>query len=52
MQKAVWDLDIPDPSKVLLLDKIAEYEFRVVEGSDPYLQIEAMLAQFYKVGGK
>ncbi len=50
VQKSVWDLKIPDSAKVYLLDKIAEYEFRVVEGSDPYLQIEAMLAQFYKVG--
>jgi replication factor C small subunit len=46
MSKHVWDLELPDESKVMLIDKIGEYEFRIVEGSDEFLQIEALLAQF------
>lgn len=46
ISKHVWDLDIPEESKIWLMDKVGEYEFRLVEGSDEYLQIEALLAQF------
>jgi replication factor C small subunit len=50
IQKCVWDLEIPEEAKVDLLDKVGEYEFRIVEGSDEFLQMEALLAQFYKLG--
>lgn len=49
IQKNVWKLNIPDEKKIELVDKIGEYEFRLVEGSDPYLQLEALLAQFAKI---
>lgn len=49
ISKNVWDLNIENKRKIELLDKIGEYEFRIVEGSDEYLQIEALLAQFAKV---
>ena len=45
LQKTVWDLDLTDRQKVTLIDKCAECEFRMVEGSDAYLQLEAFLAQ-------
>lgn len=48
IQKNVWSLNIKDEKKIDLVDKIGEYEFRLVEGSDPYLQLEALLAQFAK----
>ena len=52
ISKHVWDLEIPDESKIWMMDKIGEYEFRLVEGSDEYLQIEALLAQFMLVKKK
>ncbi len=48
ISKYVWDLNIDNRKKIELIDKIGEYEFRIVEGSDEYLQIEALLAQFAK----
>ncbi|MFW6449822.1 MAG: replication factor C small subunit [Nanoarchaeota archaeon] len=46
IQKEVWNLKIPERKKVELVDKCGEIEFRMVEGSDEFLQLEALLAQF------
>ncbi|MEM4248570.1 MAG: replication factor C small subunit [Candidatus Nanoarchaeia archaeon] len=46
INKQVWDSDIPSSQKIWLIDKIGEYEFRIIEGADEFLQIEALLAQF------
>ncbi len=46
IQKAVWDLDIDGKKKVCLIDKCGEIEFRMVEGADEFIQLEALLAQF------
>jgi replication factor C small subunit len=46
INKHVWDMDIPDSQKIWLIDRIGEYEFRIVEGADEFLQIESLLAQF------
>ncbi len=46
IQRAVWDLDIPARAKVMLVDKCGEIEFRMTEGSDEFLQLEALLASF------
>lgn len=44
--KEVPTLPIPDREKVELIDKIGEYNFRVVEGANERIQLEALLAQF------
>ena len=44
IQKEIWNLDIEDCKKVQLIDKCGEIEFRMVEGSDEYLQLECFLA--------
>lgn len=49
VQKEIWDLDIDARQKVALIDKCGEIEFRLVEGSDEYLQLEALLAQICAV---
>jgi replication factor C small subunit len=49
ISKHVWDMKIPEASKVWLMDKIGEYEFRIVEGSDEFLQVESLIAQFMLV---
>lgn len=49
IQKEIWDLDVSARQKVFLIDKCGEIEFRLVEGSDEYLQLEALLAQICAV---
>ncbi|MDD5417911.1 MAG: replication factor C small subunit [Candidatus Nanoarchaeia archaeon] len=47
MQSVIIDYEgIEDVKKLEMIDKIAECEFRLVEGADPYIQIQALLAQF------
>ena len=50
MQKEVWNLNIDDSIKVKLIEKIGETEFRLVEGSDEFVQLEALLASFVITG--
>lgn len=49
IQKEVWNLNINDREKIKLIDKCGEIEFRMVEGSDEFLQLEALLANFIGV---
>jgi len=44
IQKEVWNLSIDNRAKVALIDKCGEIEFRMVEGSDEFIQLEALLA--------
>ncbi len=46
IEKAVWELPISERKKVELIDRCGEIEFRMTEGSDEYLQLEALLAYF------
>ncbi|MBR9707054.1 MAG: hypothetical protein GOV15_01325, partial [Candidatus Diapherotrites archaeon] len=39
-------LEMDDRTKVELVDKIGEYNFRLVEGANERIQLEALLAQF------
>ncbi len=48
----IYDLAIPDESKVKLIEKAGETEFRLIEGSNAHIQLEALLAQFALEGGK
>ena len=50
VQKEVWQLSLNDKQKVQLIDKCGEVEFRIVEGSDEYLQLESFLAFVCLVG--
>jgi replication factor C small subunit len=52
IQREIWNLEIDDKKKVELVDKCGEIEFRMVEGSDEYLQLESFLAFITLVGGK
>lgn len=42
----IWNLEIDNRQKIKLIDKCGEAEFRMVEGADEFLQLEALLAQF------
>jgi len=51
IQKEIWEVDLDDKDKVKLIDRCGEAEFRMVEGSDEYLQLEALLAHFAALKG-
>ena len=48
IQKEIWNLNLKDNEKINLVDKCGEIEFRMVEGSDEYLQLESLLANFVR----
>ena len=48
--REVVNLEIPEAKKVVLVDKIGEYDFRLVEGANEHIQIEALLAQIMLLG--
>ena len=50
MQKEIWNLTIEPEIKVKLTEKTGEAEFRIVEGSDPFIQLQALLASFVLAG--
>jgi len=49
---AIMDLDIPEEFKAELIERIGEAEFRLVEGSNDRIQIEAFLAHAALLGKK
>jgi replication factor C small subunit len=52
IHQSIFDLSIPDESKIKLIEKTGETEFRLIEGSNAHIQLEALLAHFAHEGGK
>ena len=52
IQQEILNLDIDNEKKMLLMEKCGEIEFRMTEGSDEFIQLEALLSQFALYGGK
>src|SRR4030042_3577488 len=50
IQKEIWNLQIDNELKVRLTEKTGEIEFRLVEGSDEFVQLESLLASFVLAG--
>jgi replication factor C small subunit len=50
IQREIWNLQIEPEIKVKLTEKTGEAEFRIVEGSDEFIQLEALLASFVLAG--
>ncbi len=48
----VFNLSIPDLTKVQLVDHIGETEFRLVEGSSQRIQLESLIAHFVLIGNQ
>ncbi|QZA89751.1 hypothetical protein K0C01_03835 [Salinarchaeum sp. IM2453] len=44
LHRSVWDLDLDEQTTVHLMDRMGETEYRIVEGADERIQLEAMLA--------
>jgi replication factor C small subunit len=45
IHRQIYSLDIPEEVKIKLIDKCGEYDFRISEGGNELIQIEAFLAQ-------
>ena len=50
MHRSVRDLEIPDKIKVQMIEKLAEADFRLSEGANARIQIEAVIANFAVLG--
>lgn len=50
IQKEIWNLTIEPELKVKLTEKAGEIEFRIVEGADPFVQLQSLLASFLLAG--
>jgi replication factor C small subunit len=50
IQKEIWNLTVEPDLKVKLTEKTGETEFRIVEGADPFIQLQALLASFVLAG--
>ena len=50
IQKEIWNLSIDPELKVRLTERTGEIEFRLVEGSDEFIQLESLLASFVMAG--
>jgi len=52
IQAEILNLDIDDKKKMVLIDKCGEAEFRMTEGSDGFIQLEALLSQVVLINVK
>ncbi|HLC72704.1 MAG TPA: replication factor C small subunit [Candidatus Nanoarchaeia archaeon] len=50
LQKEIWNLQVEPEVKVRLTEKTGETEFRMIEGSDEFVQLQALLASFVLAG--
>lgn len=46
IQSEIINLDMEDKRKMQLIDKCGDIEFRLIEGSDEFVQLEALLSNF------
>ncbi|MDP3765327.1 MAG: replication factor C small subunit [Nanoarchaeota archaeon] len=52
IQSEILNLNIDNEKKMILMEKCGEIEFRMTEGSDEFIQLEALLSQFCLYGQK
>ncbi len=50
IQHEIWNLPVENALKVKLTEKTGDIEFRIVEGSDEFIQLESLLASFVLAG--
>ncbi len=46
IHRQIYSLEIPEEAKVQMIEKTGEYEYRISQGGNELIQIEALLAQF------
>lgn len=52
IQKEVWNIEIDAKKKMKMIEKCGEIEFRLSEGSDEFIQLEALLGYFGLLGSE
>ena len=52
IHRQIYGLNLPEEAKIKLVESLGEYEFRISEGADSLIQLEAFLAQLAVYGGK
>jgi len=52
IHQSIFDLALPEETKVKLIEKAGEIEFRLIEGSNAHIQLEALLANFVLEGSR
>ncbi|MCD6409236.1 MAG: replication factor C small subunit [Candidatus Verstraetearchaeota archaeon] len=52
IHREIFELDIPEDSKVELADIVGEIEYRIIEGSDDEIQLNNLLAKLVYFGRK
>jgi replication factor C small subunit len=44
LHRSIWEFDVPDEQAVRILDRVGETDYRITEGANERIQLEAMLA--------
>ena len=52
IQKEIWNLEVEDLKKLEMIKQCGEVEFRMIEGSDEFIQLEALISSFVLVNSK
>ena len=52
VHREIFNLKLPEEAKVKLLDKVGEFDFRLTEGANERIQLEALLAYFCLAGSR
>ncbi len=50
LHNAIFDVSIPEIKKAEIIDRMGEVEFRIVEGSNERIQLEALIAYLAAIG--
>lgn len=50
IHREIFNLDLPEQVKIKLIDKVGEFDFRLTEGANERIQLEAALAHFCLIG--
>ncbi|MCD6467922.1 MAG: replication factor C small subunit [Thermoplasmata archaeon] len=50
LHQTIYDIAIPEEKRMMLIEKMGETDFRLIEGANERIQLEALLAQFALVG--
>lgn len=50
LHQTIYDIAIPEEKRMMLIEKMGETDFRLIEGANERIQLEALLAQFALIG--
>jgi len=50
LHSAIFDISLPEIKKAEIIDRMGEIEFRIVEGSNERIQLEALIAYLVAIG--